>query len=60
MREEYREVSGKQPCLVTSVTFSVIRGMRRNAAFRALASQVRDAEHTVTRANKVRVPDSTL
>jgi DNA excision repair protein ERCC-4 len=29
-------------------------------AFRALASQVRDAERTVTRANKVRVPDSTL
>ena len=29
-------------------------------AFRALASQVRDAERTVTRANKVRVLDSTL
>jgi ERCC4-type nuclease len=29
-------------------------------AFRALASQVQDAERTVTRANKVRVPDSTL
>jgi len=29
-------------------------------AFRALASQVRDAERTVARANKVRVPDSTL
>ncbi len=29
-------------------------------AFRALASQVRDAERTVTRASKARVPDSTL
>jgi hypothetical protein len=60
MREEYREVSGKPPCSVTSVTFSVIRRMNRNASFRALASQVRDAERTVTRANKVRVPDLTL
>jgi NaMN:DMB phosphoribosyltransferase len=29
-------------------------------AFRALASQVRDAERTVTRASKVRLTDSTL